>query len=198
MKPRVFIGSSVQHEDIAYALQEELQHDATVKVWPQGIFEAGSNALDDLIKATGDFDFGIFIFAPEDKITVKQTQALTVRDNVLFELGLFLGKLGKERNFYLIPAESSKSHVASDLEGVTPLKFQMPDSTDDLQSALGPAANQVRKRMKKLGLVEGRSREEGKIVFDSNKGSSVHDIVGSGQKIYKDDKAVTERADGRL
>jgi hypothetical protein len=197
MKPKVFIGSSVKSEDIAFALQEELQHDATVKVWTQDAFQAGSNALDDLIKACNKFDFGIFVFAPEDKVTIKQEEAQTVRDNVLFELGLFLGRLGKERNFYVVPSQSGKSHLATDLEGVTPLKFQMPDSPDDLRGELGPAANQIRKRIKKLGPVNS-SEEDGTIIFDSNKGSSAYDLTGREDSLYKGDKPITPKGKGRL
>lgn len=197
MKPSVFIGSSIKSEDIAYALQEELQYDAKVIVWTQDVFAAGSTALDDLMKASSEFDFGVFVFAPEDKVTVKQEETETVRDNVLFELGLFLGKLGKERNFYLVPADKNKAHVATDLAGITPLKFQTPESDDDLRANLGPAANQMRKRIKKLGPISS-SQDDGTIVFDSNKGSSAYDLTGKGDSLYKGDTPITPKGQGRL
>ena len=46
----------------------------------------------------------------------------TVRDNVILELGLFIGQIGLERTYFLIP-EKEKLHIASDLIGLTPLTY---------------------------------------------------------------------------
>src|SRR5262245_34779912 len=89
--------------DIAYAVQQNLTNDADVIVWSQGIFEVGSNALDDLLKAATDCDFAIFVFSPEDIVRIRDKEYLSVRDNVVFELGLFMGKLGKSRSFAITP-----------------------------------------------------------------------------------------------
>ncbi|MGK7955033.1 MAG: TIR domain-containing protein [Crocosphaera sp.] len=59
MKPRVFIGSSVEGLDVAYAVQETLDYTAECTVWSQGIFQLSSNTLDDLINSLDKFDFSM-------------------------------------------------------------------------------------------------------------------------------------------
>ena len=51
MKPAVFIGSSVESLKIAYAIQEELTHNAEITLWSQGIFKLSNTTLDDLLEA---------------------------------------------------------------------------------------------------------------------------------------------------
>jgi len=38
-RPRIFVGSATESLDIAYAVQENLEHNAEITVWTQGIFE---------------------------------------------------------------------------------------------------------------------------------------------------------------
>ena len=66
MKPRIFIGSSIEALDVAYAIQENLIYDSNSTVWTQGIFKISNNSLDDLNNALNNFDFGIFVFKPDD------------------------------------------------------------------------------------------------------------------------------------
>ena len=104
MKPRIFIGSSAERLNISYAIQENLEYDAQTTVWTQGIFQLSSNALDDLINALKDFDFAIFIFHPDDVLKIRDQTYKTIRDNLIFELGLFMGRLGKDHVYcVLIP-----------------------------------------------------------------------------------------------
>ncbi len=50
MKNRLFIGSSKESLDIAYATQQNLSNDAEITVWTQGVFELSASTLDSLIK----------------------------------------------------------------------------------------------------------------------------------------------------
>ena len=147
--PKVFIGSSSEGLDIAYAVQEELEHDAHPTVWSQGIFQLSSTILDDLLRILDTTDFGIFVFSPDDILNIRDQHVLSVRDNVIFELGLFIGRLGKMRSFFIIPRNNDLLHLPTDLLGITSATFN-PDR-EDIQAAMGPACNKIRRVIKELG-----------------------------------------------
>ena len=151
-KPKIFVGSSVEHVDLAYAVQESLEHDAEVTVWSQGVFALSRTAMASLIDVLDDSDFGLFILAPDDVTTLRNRDISTVRDNVIFELGLFVGRLGEERCFIFVPRGDDDLHLPTDLLGLTPGTYD-PDRQDgNMVAALGPACNRVRKAISKLGM----------------------------------------------
>lgn len=153
MKPRIFIGSSKESLSIAYTIQENLEADSYPTVWTQGIFNLSSTALDDLIKALSEFDFAIFVFSPEDILIIRDSKKTTVRDNVLFEMGLFIGRLGKERVYFIQPQLAENTHIASDLLGINYGTYDNTRTDGNLKAALGPFCNQVRNELKEF-LVE--------------------------------------------
>lgn len=121
MKPTLFIASSSEFLDLASAMQESLEHVAEVTVWNQDVFKLSRYNIESLLETLEASDFGVFIFTPQDVINIRGAEKLTVRDNVLFELGLFIGKLGRERCFIVAPRGSEEDiHLPSDLLGVTP------------------------------------------------------------------------------
>src|SRR4029453_17942183 len=72
----------------------------------------------------------------------------TARDNVVFELGLFTGRLGRDRAFILMP-KNSDFHLPTDLLGVSTATFQPPSRPDRLEAALGPACHDIRLAIRK-------------------------------------------------
>ncbi|MCV3263293.1 nucleotide-binding protein [Vibrio harveyi] len=150
-KPRVFIGSSVESLPIADAIAENLEFDAEVTIWRNGTFNLSSNALDDLISKAKSVDFSIFIFSPDDLTIMRSREKYVVRDNVVFELGLFIGAIGKNRCFIVKP-RGVDLHFPSDLLGITPTDFDAARSDEDLASSLELLGNPNQASFQSAGL----------------------------------------------
>ena len=148
MKPKLFIASSVEGLSAAYSIQTSLQHDVDGTVWPQNIFNLSETPLDSLLDALNNSDFGVFVFNPDDVIKMRGQESHVVRDNVLFELGMFIGKLGKHRCFIVGPSEP-KVHLPTDLWGFTTTTYD--GRREDLAGALGPACHAIRLAIQKHG-----------------------------------------------
>jgi predicted nucleotide-binding protein len=136
----MFIGSSVEGRRIAEALQLNLDYDLDCTVWHQGVFALSRGTLDSLVEIASAFDFATLVLTPDDVVRKRGRQRRAGRDNVVFELGLFIGALGPERTF-LVHCRDHPIDLPSDLAGVTAATFA---ERDDLVAALGPVATQLR------------------------------------------------------
>lgn len=150
MKPTLFIGSSTEGLNLAYAVQHNLEDIAEVIVWKQGVFKLTKSYLESLVEMLDETDYGLFVFTPDDVTTMRGMELAVVRDNVIFELGLFIGRLGRERCFILMPKESPDFYLPSDLLGISTAKYTEPSKPDRLQAALGPACFEVRNAIQRL------------------------------------------------
>ncbi|WP_282277790.1 nucleotide-binding protein [Stenotrophomonas sp. PS02297] len=151
MRPALFIASSSEFIDLASAMQESLELVAEVTVWSQDVFKLSRYNIESLLEALEASDFGVFMFTPQDVVNIRGSEKLAVRDNVLFELGLFIGKLGRERCFIVIPRGSEETiHLPSDLLGITPALYEANRQDKNLVAALGPAATKIARQVKIL------------------------------------------------
>lgn len=150
-KPKVFIGCSTGNLKLANALHRALDYDAECNVWNQGTFRASKFPLDSLEAAIDRADFAVFVCVPEDTTTMRNSQVSTVRDNVIFELGLAIGRIGRDRTFIVVPRDV-QFHLPTDLKGLTPLDFDDDRSDGNLQSALAPLCDDLRTAMSEGGL----------------------------------------------
>ncbi len=154
-KPRLFVGSSKESLDLAYAAQENLDDVAEVTVWTQGVFDLARYNLEALLAALDRCDYGLFIFAPDDVTRIRGEDRRTVRDNVLFELGLFIGRLGRQRSFIFVPSDIRDLHLPTDLLGITVANFHAEREDKNMRAALGPACHKVRIQLQGGGATRG-------------------------------------------
>jgi predicted nucleotide-binding protein len=133
-KPRIFIGSSVAAKHIAEHAAEDLKHDAEPEIWTDDQFHSTSTPIENLFRILGNFQFALFVALPQDVITKGSTTIHSVRDNVLFEMGLFLGRLGRERVFLIAPQNGGTPslNLPTDLTGIAPTVYD--PSAANLQS----------------------------------------------------------------
>jgi len=151
-KPRVFIGSSSEGAHVARALQAELQGAVPCEatIWSQGVFEPSGYTLDSLIDAARRSDFAVLVATPDDVVQVRDEMHSAARDNVVLELGLFVGALGRERTFVLVDV-AAQLKLPSDLAGLTWVPFGARED-HNWRAAVGPAAFQIGGAMTGLGV----------------------------------------------
>lgn len=141
-RPRIFVGSSSEGLDIANKLQELLSGEFSVVVWNQGtVFGLGTSTLEALEAAVLEFHHAVFVFTPDDKLNMRGEVKAVARDNVLFELGMFIGKLGRKKAFVVHPGKSGVA-LPSDLEGITTAPYDPNER--NLAAALGPVSTRIR------------------------------------------------------
>lgn len=131
IKKKLFIGSSSEELKFAEQVKKllEIDFDVTIwndNVWDTAVFKINQNFLADLLKASLQFDFGILIGTSDDKVMFRGKEVLQPRDNVLFELGLFTGRLGTTKCAFLIDKEIK---LPSDFNGLTLARFNKADLT---------------------------------------------------------------------
>ena len=154
MKPKIFIASSVEGLKVAHAIQGRLDHDAEVTVWDQDVFKLSSNILDDLADILSITEFGIFVFTPDDALRIRDEKYQSVRDNVIFELGMSIGRLGKKRCFIVSPRPQDSLRIPTDLLGVTPATYEANRQDGNLSAALGPACDKIRQTVENIQRIQ--------------------------------------------
>lgn len=151
--PSIFIGSSTEGREIAEVIQLNLDEHAECTIWNQGIFNLSQTTLNSLLAALWSSDFGIFVLSPDDIVQMRGESYSTARDNVIFELGLFIGGLGLERTFFLIPSDAPALRLPTNLDGVTSGMYNLDRKDRNKAAALGPVCTKIRMQIEDLTAV---------------------------------------------
>jgi len=140
--PSIFVASSTEALPVARAVKARFDKEADVDVWEEDIFKANRNYLDTLLNRASYYDFAIAICAADDLATIRKKAVKVTRDNVIFEFGLFLGRLGPNRTFLIL---EEGVEIFSDWSGISIVTFR---SRENLDSAVGTACDRIREEMR--------------------------------------------------
>jgi hypothetical protein len=150
VRPVVFVGSSSEGLELAKIIQVLLDANNDVELWDQGVFGLSHGTLESLVGAIPRFDFAVLVLTADDLLLSRGTEKQTARDNVLLELGLFMGGLGRDRTFIIYDRENSPK-LPSDLAGVKAATFRR-HASGNLQSSLGAPCSQIEQAIKICGV----------------------------------------------
>jgi len=151
-KPRIFIASSSEQiqvvKEIATILQEPPEWQ--VKPWGEG-FDFSETYVESLERELDRADFAVVVLTGDDWAKVRGKSAILPRDNVIFELGLFIGRLGRDRCFFFVEG-NPRTRLASDLAGVKPVTYY-PEahSPNPREPSLDTQARQVKAKIREFG-----------------------------------------------
>ena len=149
-KIRVFIISSVEALPVARLLQSAFEHDDFLTViWTDGVFKIASYALQDLEDQIDNSDFAVAIAHADDLVESRGRDWPSPRDNVIFELGLFMVRLGRAGAILMEPREE-KVKLPSDLAGITTITYRY-EKGSDTAALMAPACNKLRDHINALG-----------------------------------------------
>lgn len=147
---RVFIISSAEAREIARGVQNAFDHDDyDVVLWTDDVFRAANYPIESLEAQLDVADFAIAIAQPDDLTTVRGKEVAAPRDNVIFELGFFMGRLGRDRALLMEPRGEAVK-LPTDLSGITTISYKYKPGKD-MASALAPACNRLRDIFNELG-----------------------------------------------
>lgn len=148
--PVVFIGSSSEALAEANHMSRALsRHALTCRLWTQGVFQMSQTTIEDLVRASQESDYAVLFLTPDDMTSTRGRRKASPRDNVVFELGLFMGALGRDRTFIIMP-KGANLKLPTDLLGVTHTPYARGGPASRGQR-LRPVAQLLWRRINQLG-----------------------------------------------
>lgn len=124
-----------------------MEHDGRVKQWDNA-FDLSSLTLPALCARTKETDFAVFVFHKDDQTIIRGQTYSSVRDNVVFELGLFVGSLGIEKCFVLLPKSvEGEFRLPTDLAGLTVATYD--DSIEEMVDAVTTGCAKIKQSIRK-------------------------------------------------
>lgn len=136
----VFLASSTEGAAVAGVVRDHLANTlgsaVVLKPW-QREFDLSVTYIESLEKVAAEADFAVLVVTPDDVTVSRAHKKSSPRDNVVFELGLFMGALGRDRCL-IVRDEGADLKLPSDLLGVHSASFRKAGN-DELKASLVPA-----------------------------------------------------------
>jgi hypothetical protein len=133
--------SASESIDVARAVKEQFDREADVDIWNEDIFNPNTDILETLFYRASCYDFVIAIFSADDEARIRARTVAVTRGNVIFEFGLFMGRMGLNRAFFVL---EEGTELFSDWYGRATVTFRR---RANLEAAVGSACNKLRREM---------------------------------------------------
>jgi predicted transcriptional regulator YheO len=148
MQSKIFLGSATESLHLVRLIEGRLKDGHTLIPWNRAQFLPGEVLIEALVRIARDVDFAIFAMTPDDQIVQREKSSFATRDNVMLEIGLFLGLLDRARVF-LVYDERASPKVPSDLAGIQLVPFDPRKRKGD--KTLDAICQRIRDRIAQLG-----------------------------------------------
>ncbi len=145
---KIFIGSSREGLSYANDVQRHFDYSDEPVVWNQDFFSPSSTAIEDLTENASSYDCAIFVMTPDDDLVKRGRVNKVPRDNLVFELGLFMGSIGRRR-IYILHPRGLELDLPTDVMGISTVSFRI--DPNNIFAGLGAACTTIRVNVKKLG-----------------------------------------------
>lgn len=145
--PIIFLGSSSEGLPLARAIAPQLAEPERTRLWTENVFQPSEHTMESLERQLDESDFGILVLSPDDIVKSRNKKSFMPRDNVIFELGLFMGRLGRRRAIMVIPA-GREIKIPSDLFGITIVRHA---GSPKARKALGQTVAKIQAVIQTLG-----------------------------------------------
>src|SRR5262245_40076422 len=147
VKPPIFIGSSSEGYEIAKAVTALLMRQTQPTLWKDDVFLPGYYILETLEALATNHYFAIFVASPDDNLTSRGQKYAAMRDNVVFDCGLFMGAHGRKHALLICP-DTPRIKLASDLGGIITATYNADKITKNPKVAVRSACQKVLKTIK--------------------------------------------------
>jgi CRP/FNR family cyclic AMP-dependent transcriptional regulator len=114
-------------------------------LWDQGVFGIGRNTFDELVREADRADYAVFVAKADDRVTVRGETRGSLGDNIVFEMGLFAGRLGIE-NTCIVACRDDEVKLPTDLAGITLATYPRRQD-DNWRATVEPVIEPIRQAL---------------------------------------------------
>jgi hypothetical protein len=153
-KPQIVFFSSTEGknilEELALLVADPPNKDwAYAKIWTEDLFQPGSMFLGAILETLMLVDFAVVLWTPDDIVASRGQTTHSARDNVVFETGLVIARLGTERVGIVKPREPELK-LPTDLAGCVLEHYDPPPSRQLIPAALQVSKIKLKRHFRSL------------------------------------------------
>jgi hypothetical protein len=141
IKPRVFLGSSNEAKGWLQYMQINMDDWCYPEPWDLGFFELSRTSIENLENNLPRYDAAVFLLTPDDITIMRGKRHPAARDNLIFEIGLAIGIIGRF-NIFIVEPQNAHLKLPSDLLSFTTTRFDA--TSPNLCAALQPSCIKIR------------------------------------------------------